>query len=102
MQKHSQILLLLLPPYIITYEEKFTTCQESSRYSEKYEWNSLSMLLKGKYFLLRLLSIGFGPVLGFTFSFLPSLQSKLYRGTNLLFHSEGVESTLNSSDEVEA
>lgn len=36
-QKHSQILLLLLIPYIITYEGKFTICQENSQYAEKYE-----------------------------------------------------------------
>lgn len=47
------------------------------------------VLLKGKYFLLRLLYIGFAPLLNFTFSFLPSLQYKLYRGTNLLFHLRG-------------
>lgn len=44
------------------------------------------VLLKGKYFHLRLLYIGFASLLDFSFSFLPSLQYKLYRGTNLLFH----------------
>lgn len=59
------------------------------------------MLLKGKYFLLRL-SIGSGPVLGFIFSFSPSLQYDFYRGTNLLFHSKGAENLLtDSSAEVE-
>lgn len=58
---------------------------------KKYELDSLSVLLQGTYFLWRLRSIGFGPVLGFAF-----LSHKLYRGTNLLYHSEGVENTLNS------
>lgn len=46
------------------------------------------VLLKGKYFLLRLYT-GFASLLDLSFSFLPSLQHKLYRGTNLLFHSRG-------------
>lgn len=60
------------------------------------------VLLKGKYFLLRLQSTGFSPVLDFTFSFLLSLQFKLYRGTSILFHLGECECTPNSSAQVDA
>lgn len=57
------------------------------------------MLLKGKYFLSRLQSIWFGPVLGFTFSFFIAVQI-IQR--NKFIMPLGVESALNSSPEVEA